>query len=135
VFHQLLQWHTLYWGADERGRILSDGLFHLLTLALLVWSALRLWQTPAEHLEGQRGALLGAVLMGAGGFNLYDGLVQHVLLHLHLVNEFVCPTFQADNSLASCPADVPFEVAWLLLAAALLVAGLRLWRSAAAKDA
>src|ERR687886_155368 len=102
--------------------------FHLLTLALLVWSALRLWQTPAEHLEGQRRALLGAVLMGAGGFNLYDGLVQHVLLHLHLVNEFVCPSPQANNSVATCPADTPFEVAWLVVAVALLIAGILWWR-------
>ena len=37
VFHQVLQWHTLYWGTDEHGRILSDGLFHLASAAVLVW--------------------------------------------------------------------------------------------------
>lgn len=39
MFHQLLQWHTLYWSDNESQRILSDGVFHLLTLALLVWGA------------------------------------------------------------------------------------------------
>lgn len=34
--------------------------------------------------QGQRTGLLAAVLVGASRFNLYDGLVQHVLLHLHL---------------------------------------------------
>jgi uncharacterized membrane protein len=128
VFHQLLQWHTLYWGTDEHGRILSDGLFHLLTLTLLVWAALRLWQTPREWLSGRRAALLAAVLMGAGAFNLYDGLVQHLVLHLHLINEFVCPDPQADNSIANCPADLPFEVAWLLVATMLLLTGVIRWR-------
>lgn len=27
-------------------------------------------------MQGRQDALLGAVLIGAGGFNLYDGLVQ-----------------------------------------------------------
>jgi uncharacterized membrane protein len=68
------------------------------------------------------------MLIGAGGFNLYDGLVQHLLLHLHLVNEFVCPSPQADNSVAACPADMPFELAWLLVAAAVLAVGIVSWR-------
>src|SRR6266851_4952770 len=29
LFHQLLQWHAFYWATDQHGRILSDGLFHL----------------------------------------------------------------------------------------------------------
>lgn len=128
VFHQLLQWHTLYWGTDEHGRILSDGVFHLFTLAILVWAGLRLWQTPPEWLYGRRATLLAAGCIGAGGFNLYDGVVQHVLLHLHLVNEFVCPTPEANNSVWSCPADVPFEVAWLVVALGLLVTGSLWWR-------
>ena len=129
VFHQLLQWHTLYWGTDEHGRILSDGLFHLASAAVLVWGALRVWQTPQDWLRSRREALLAAVLIGAGGFNLYDGLVQHLLLHLHLVNEFVCPTPEANNSIATCQADLPFEVAWLLVAAALLTIGIVWWRN------
>jgi uncharacterized membrane protein len=128
VFHQLLQWHTLYWGTDEHGRILGDGLFHLFSTGVLVWGVLRVWQTPQEWLRRQRAALLAAVLIGAGGFNLYDGLVQHLLLHLHLVNEFVCPDPQANNSVAACPADTPFEMAWLAVAAAGLVAGVLWWR-------
>ena len=128
VFHQILQWHTLYWGTDQHGRILSDGVFHLLSAAVLVWGALRVWRTPQDWLRTRREALLAATLIGAGGFNLYDGLVQHLLLHLHLVNEFVCPSPQANNSVATCPADAAFEVAWLVVAVALLIAGILWWR-------
>ncbi|MDQ6673839.1 MAG: DUF2243 domain-containing protein [Chloroflexota bacterium] len=127
VFHQILQWHTLYWGTDEHGRIFSDGMFHLLTASLLVWGVLRVWQAQHGSVVTPRDALLAGVLIGAGGFNLYDGLVQHLLLHLHLVNEYVCASPQADNSIANCPADLPYEIAWLLAAAVLLGVGL-LWR-------
>jgi len=33
--------------------------------------------------------LLGGVLVGAGGFNLFDGTIQHKLLRLHPVREGV----------------------------------------------
>jgi uncharacterized membrane protein len=130
LFHQLLQWHTLYWGTDQRGRILSDGLLHVLSTGLLLWGTYRLWRTPDPWLGDRRGALLAAILIGAGAFNLYDGIVQHVGLHLHLVNEYVCSDPQADNSVWGCPNDVPFEVAWIVVALALLVGGGAWWRRA-----
>ncbi len=122
VLHQLLQWHNLYWPTTQQGRLLSDGAFHIATLTLLVWGTLRLWRgrlSPAND----PGLIVGGSLLGAGGFNLYDGLVQHLLLHIHLVNERVCPVVHADNTVASCPRDVPFEVVFDLAAAALLLAG------------
>jgi uncharacterized membrane protein len=132
IFHQVLQWHTLYWSSSESVRLLSDGIFHLITLALLIVGGVRLWQTSAT-LRGRRDALVAAMLMGAGGFNLYDGLVQHVLLHLHLVNEHVCGDPSMNNSLSSCSADIPYEIAWLLIAAILLLVGLARWRAASAR--
>ena len=50
--------------------------------------------------------------------------MQHAWLHLYLVDEYVCPQLQADNSLAACPADVPYELAWDTLAAAALLGGM-----------
>ena len=135
VFHQLLQWHTLYWGTDEHGRILSDGVFHLVSAAVLVCGTWRVWRAPQDWLHSRRAALSAAILIGAGGFNLYDGLVQHLLLHLHLVNEFACPAPQANNSIVTCPADIAFEVAWLVAAAALLGLGILWWRGVARRTA
>ena len=133
IFHQVLQWHTLLWTDDEHQRILSDGVFHLIALALLVYGAVRLWQT-SSILQGRRDALIAATLIGAGAFNLYDGLVQHGLLHLHLVNEYVCANPTANNSLASCPSDVPYELAWLAVATGLLLLGVFRWRNAVAVE-
>jgi uncharacterized membrane protein len=132
IFHQVLQWHTLYWSSSESVRLLSDGIFHLITLGLLIAGGVRLWLTSAT-LRGRRDVLIAAMLIGAGGFNLYDGLVQHVILHLHLVNEHVCSDPSVNNSLASCPADLPYELVWLLFATSLLLVGLARWQAACAK--
>jgi uncharacterized membrane protein len=86
---------------------------------VLVWAAYRLWR-----LRPPGRPVAGAALVAAGGFNLYDGVVQHLLLHFHLVNETVCPRPDADNTIASCPRDVPYEVVFLAIALAVLVAGL-----------
>jgi len=124
VFHQLLQWHAFYWATDSHGRILSDGLFHVFSTLVLLGGTFRLWfGTPPDPRR-----LLAAILIGAGGFNAYDGIVQHVIFHFHLVNERVCPAPERGNSLATCRADIPFEVAWIALGLLILGAGTALWR-------
>lgn len=128
LLHQVLQWHTLYWGTDQRGRILSDGALHLLIIGLLVWSLVRVSSMSSTAVRQSRRSLLAATLIGAGAFNLYDGLIDHLALHLHLINEFVCPDPQANNSLATCPADLPYELGWLVIALALLGIGIWSWR-------
>src|SRR5437763_2251892 len=90
LLHQLLQWHTFYWNTDQHGRILSDGIFHAFSTLVLLWGTFRLWRGRATWATSSRFALIAAILIGAGGFNLYDGIVQHAILHLHLVNELVC---------------------------------------------
>ncbi len=54
--------------------------------------------------------------------------MQHVIFHFHLVNERVCPAPERGNSLATCRADIPFEVAWIALGLLILGAGTALWR-------
>src|SRR5437763_15570099 len=72
LLHQLLQWHTFYWYTDQHGRILSDGLFHAFSTLLLLWGALRLWRGRDTWIAPYRYAIVAAILIGAGGFNLYD---------------------------------------------------------------
>ncbi len=68
--------------------------------------------------------------MGAGGFNFYDGIIQHAILHLHLVNEHVCTVVvpYGNNSLATCPQDTPYEIVWDIVGFLLLAIGFLLWR-------
>jgi uncharacterized membrane protein len=132
ILHQLLQWHTFYWNTDQHGRILSDGIFHVFSTLLLLWGTFRLWRGRATWDTSSRYALFAAILIGAGGFNLYDGVVQHAILHLHLVNELVCssPASRNDTVLGICRNDVPYEVVFDLLALIVLSTGILWWRRA-----
>lgn len=82
VFHQLLHWHHFYDLATSDVGLVSDGLFHALswfaTIAgLFLFADLR----RRQSLEWWRWA--GGALLGAGGFQLYDGTVHHKLLGIH----------------------------------------------------
>jgi uncharacterized membrane protein len=130
ILHQLLQWHTFYWNTDQHGRILSDGLFHAFSTLLLLWGAFRLWRGRDAWALPYRNAIVAAILIGAGGFNLYDGLVQHAILHFHLVNELVCssPASSRDTVLGICRNDLPYEIVFDLLALVVLSLGIAWWR-------
>lgn len=111
VFHQLAQWHHFYVHTDLHGQIVSDGLLHLFTLAMLLVGAFLLWDR--RHLiagvPGRRPFVAG-ILLGMGGFQLFDGTVNHKLLRLHQIRE------GADNPL-------PYDLAWNAAALLLLLAG------------
>ena len=50
------------------------------------------------------------MLLGAGGFQLYDGLVQHKLMRLHQIR------YQVDV--------IPYDVTWNVIAALMIVLGI-----------
>ena len=116
VLHQLLQWHNFYVHATQYWRIVGDGIFHFLSsllmssAALLIWSNRRLLSGLPNGL-----ALVAGVLCGAGGFNLYDGTLQHKVFQFHPVREGV-----ADQ--------LPYDLVWNGVAVVVLGAGVLLWR-------
>jgi uncharacterized membrane protein len=117
VLHQLLQWHNFYVHTDAHWRIVSDGLFHTFTTALLFAGAWRLWSQRGLIARVGRGrALAAGILFGMGGFNLFDGIVNHKLLQIHPVREGV------ENLL-------PYDLVYNAIALALLVAGWLVWRN------
>lgn len=118
ILHQLLQWHNLYVHTTTAGRLVSDGIFHLFSSTMLVLGSFLLWRKRATHRrtgDGQR--LFAGILFGAGGFNLYDGTVQHKLLQLHPVREGV------DNILV-------YDLVFNGIALAVVVCGWLVWRNA-----
>jgi uncharacterized membrane protein len=108
VFHQLLHWHHFYDKSTLELGLVSDGLFHAfgfiaVVAGLFLFADLR-----------RRGAVrwprwIGGVLLGAGCFQLYDGLVQHKLLGLHQIR------YGVDL--------VAYDVTWNVLAAIMIIAG------------
>lgn len=91
ILHHVLQWHHLVSGiypmdtlSGLRTNILADGLFSLTMLAIagsgagLLWRAERRTEVPLATRP-----LAGAALIGLGGFDLFDVVVDHVVLGLH----------------------------------------------------
>ncbi len=116
ILHQLLQWHNLYVHTTTAGRLVSDGIFHVFSSAMLVLGTVLLWRrraTPRRTGDSQR--LFAGVLFGAGGFNLYDGTVQHKILQLHPVREGV------DNILV-------YDLAFNGIALVIVLCGWLVWR-------
>jgi len=76
VFHQVLGWHHFYDRSTPAVGLLSDGLLHAGELLALVGGFF--WFAELRR----RGVLVplaawGGFLVGAGGFQLFDGVVDH----------------------------------------------------------
>ena len=111
VFHQLLHWHHFYDGSTLAVGLVSDGLFHAGRFTAIVAGLFLLADAV------RRGGFVpkrwwGALLLGAGGFQLYDGTVQHKLLGLHQIRYHV--------------TIWPYDLTWNLLAAVMIAAGVML---------
>lgn len=117
VFHQLLGWHHFYDQATPAIGLLSDGLLHSAELIAIVagfflFSDMRRRGTLAP-LHAWAGFFLGA-----GGFQLFDGIVDHKILRTHQVR------YGVDL--------LPYDLAWNGAGLALLIVGLLLLRRARA---
>jgi uncharacterized membrane protein len=115
VFHQLLAWHHFYDRATPEVALASDGLLHAAELVMLVAGIFFIADL------GRRGELavksiVGGSFLGAGGFQLFDGIVDHKLLRVHQVRYGV-------DLLA-------YDLAWNLTGVLLLgVGALLTWRA------
>lgn len=108
VFHQLLHWHHFYDRSTSGVALLSDGLLHTAELLALVagfflYADLRRRGAPAP------GHAWSGVFLGAGAFQVFDGIVDHKVLRVHQVRYGVDVT--------------PYDWAWNLAGLVLLVIG------------
>lgn len=119
VFHQLLGWHHFYDRSTTQVGLLSDGLLHTaevlgLVAGFFLYADLRRRRTlaPAYAWAG--------FFLGAGAFQLFDGIVDHKLLRVHQIRYGVDVT--------------PYDWAWNLAGLALLVVGVALRLRAVRRD-
>jgi len=121
ILHQLLHWHHFYDRSFEADMI-SDGLFHIVSTVLLVaglyWAMAAAWRGRDADRSGVWRRFWAGLFLGAGGFNLYDGTIQHKVLRLHEVR-------------ADAADPLPYDLAFLGLAAAVLLVGVVLLRRSA----
>lgn len=129
VLHQILQWHHVATSpgypagsqANLEFNALVDATFHAATWILTMLGLLILWHAAWRSRTLWSAKLLfGSVLMGSGLFNLAEGMVNHVFLGIHHVNE-------------TAPREywIYWDMAFLTLGAVLFLFGWLLWRSVA----
>lgn len=82
IFHQILQWHSVNMHADRFHQIMSDGFFHLFVTGIIFISGILLWRGNSI---GTSKYFWGSFFLGAGTFNLIEGIVNHHLLQIHHV--------------------------------------------------
>ncbi|WP_069741314.1 DUF2243 domain-containing protein [Streptomyces sp. EN23] len=109
VFHQILHWHHFYDRSALGIGLLSDGLLHTFELLAIVagffgFADLR-----------RRNAMVAAhgwagFFLGLGAFQLFDGIIDHKVLHLHQIRYGVDVT--------------PYDWAWNLVGSVFLALGI-----------
>src|SRR5690606_25656601 len=113
VFHQLLGWHHFYDRPTPMVGLISDGILHaaeLICLAAGVMALLNLQRNATLTMQ----PVIGGYFLEMGGFQLFDGIINHKVLRIHQIRYGV---------------DVlPYDVIWIAVALALLGIGILLAR-------
>lgn len=120
VFHQLLGWHHFYDQATPTLGLVSDGLLHAAELLALAGGFFWLLELRSRGML-HRLEMWAGFLIGMGGFQLFDGVVNHKVLRLHQIRYDVYL--------------LPYDLVWNGSALLLLMTGLILLRRAASRQA
>jgi uncharacterized membrane protein len=108
VFHQILAWHHFYDPSSLSIGLLSDGLLHTAELIGLVAGFVLFADLRRRDVLSTPHAWAG-LFLGMGGFQLFDGIVDHKLLRIHQIRYGV---------------DIlPYDLAWNGAALVLLAIG------------
>ncbi len=108
VFHQVLGWHHFYDRSTPEVALMSDGVLHAAELVLLVAGFFGFFDLRRRGALDRTAAWAGG-LLGAGGFQLFDGVVDHKVLRVHQIR------YGVDL--------LPYDVAWIGAALAMLAVG------------
>jgi uncharacterized membrane protein len=111
VFHQLLHWHHFYDKSSPDVALVSDGLFHAGGWLAMV-AGLFLFADLQRRAVTVPKRLWAGALIGWGGFQVYDGLIQHKVLGLHQIR------YNVDL--------VPYDLIWNISGGIGLVIGIAL---------
>lgn len=113
IFHQLLAWHHFYDRSTPEIALLTDGLLHSAELIALVAGFFMFADLRRRQALVPMGAWAGFFL-GSGGFQLFDGLIDHKVFRVHQVRYGV--------------ELLPYDLAWNFAGLLLLLIGFWLLR-------
>ncbi|MFA8438403.1 DUF2243 domain-containing protein [Pueribacillus sp. YX66] len=83
IFHQLLQWHSIYMYTDRFHQVMSDGWFHGFVTMVIFIAGILMWKTDPH--EVKQTYFWGSFILGAGLFNFVEGIINHHILQIHHV--------------------------------------------------
>ncbi|MBD1863751.1 MULTISPECIES: DUF2243 domain-containing protein [Trichocoleus] len=124
VLHQILQWHHMLTSAGYADttvaglklNTLADGLFHVVTYAFTLSGLVVLWRALERgNLAWSSKVFGGALLIGAGTFDVVEGIIDHHILGIHHVK--------------SGPNELAWDLGFLALGATLAILGWLLLRA------
>ncbi|BAU09577.1 hypothetical protein LEP3755_00480 [Leptolyngbya sp. NIES-3755] len=92
--HQIMQWHHMLSSVrpmtnmrDVKVHSVADGLFHAADYFLTIAGVHFLWRSHlADELPKATKPFLGLILLGAGLFNTFEGIIDHEILGIHHVH-------------------------------------------------
>lgn len=114
IFHQVLGWHHFYDQSTPEIGLVSDGLLHAANLIFIVGGFFLLSDVRRSQALVPRRAWAG-FFMGMGGFQLFDGLVDHKVFRAHQIRYNV--------------ELLPYDLAWNIAGVLILIVGILLFRS------
>ena len=120
IFHQILQWHHFYDLATPTIGVITDGLLHAAELIATVVGLFLVVGLARSGSLYTRWAWAGFFL-GAGGFQVFDGIVSHKVLRIHQIRYNVDPLM--------------YDIVWNLVGLVLIAIGLWLYRQASRNTA
>ena len=123
LLHEILQWHHMVTSvrpatdlSSLEANTLGDGLFHLGTWMLTVIGIVLLWRAGGRSdVPWSPKIFGGSLLLGAGLFDLIEGLIDHQILGIHHVNPG--------------PNQLAWDIGFLALGAVLFLIGWIVLRS------
>jgi uncharacterized membrane protein len=123
VLHELLQWHHMLSSIRPPETVSAlelnmvwDGLFEAANWVLTVVGVVLLWRAgKLDDVPWSSNTFVGSILVGAGVFNLVEGLIDHQILGIHHVKPG--------------PNELAWDIGFLALGAILAVAGWILLRA------
>lgn len=108
IFHQLLAWHHFYDLSTPAVGLASDGVLHAAELIVIVAGFFLFADVRRRNALAKIWAWAGFFL-GAGIFQVFDGLVNHKVLRIHQIRYDVY--------------ILPYDIAWNVFGGTLIVIG------------
>jgi uncharacterized membrane protein len=102
IFHAILQWHhtsshIIIPNTIEslQMNLLHDGLFLSFSLIITIAGVVLLWHASSSNnknsLLSNKRSFIGLALIGFGGFNTIEGIINHLVLEMHHVIDVANP--------------------------------------------